>query len=159
MYHNIDSFTQRLEQKRQAFLAYESTTAAMLTCELEELEGRMRRREELAAQSDRIDEELAVLLQQAGGDAPLLREALSGRASRDSLPGEMLSVYDLAAGTRAVIGRIRELEGQLLPRLEAEKEELLVKIREINASAEAQASRFASGTESGRITRGTFGRA
>lgn len=158
--YDISSLLAQLEQKRSAFLAFERASAAMLCCESDELQGYMQQREKLVGESDRLDEQIEALLRQAGPQEEALRQALGGRCGWDALPDELRPVYDAAAGTRAIIRRIRELEAQLLPRLEAEKAQLLVKIREINQSVDARAARFSGRTYGARPAGGSnLGRA
>lgn len=143
-----------LTEELEVLIAFEAATQRMLTCDTERLEEEMRQRERLIQRLQRLDGELAELCGEAGEEGEAVFAAARGQGEPDTMPGELLEIYNQALALRAVLARLPESEMQALMRLRLEQEKVLMKIKAANQGGTAKAARFFSvGSGQGRGSR------
>lgn len=111
-----------LEQKKQAFDAYEAATEALLQCEADSVEHYITQREQLASKIDGLNAEIRRLCAEDTAGAALENAAFS-RLNYDDMPAEHRPLYELDQQTRTILYRIGEANPKVVERLEQFRKE------------------------------------
>ncbi len=138
----INELCEMLARKKDIFLQYEKDTEALLSCEADEIEAHMKSRKRLSGEVDRIDAALDRLAADGAENQTAVRQALKNHCGRSQIPAELRPVFDSAQQIFTVIHRIRRMESRAEERIKFEQDILLEKIKDLNRSTAAQASRF-----------------
>lgn len=138
----INQLCEMLAKKKDIFLQYEKDTEALLSCEVDEIEMHMKSRKKLSGEVDRIDAALDRLAADDAENQTAVRQALKNHCGRNQIPAELRPVFDSAQQIFAVVHRIQQMESRTEERIKFEQGILLEKIKKLNRSTAAQASRF-----------------
>lgn len=138
----IKELCELLTQKRDRFMQYEKETAALLTCDIQQLKMQIKVRQKIADEIDQIDESIAAKLQEHNKMQKQIKDAMSNRCARQKLPVEFQPVFDLAQQTFAVIHRVGRMESNAQDRIKHEQVVILGKIKQLNRSSTAKASKY-----------------
>lgn len=141
----ISEITSLLEKAQVDFLRFEEATNALVTCPFEQIEPNMKKRVSLSGKIDRIYERVYELCDQAPNPKQL-RDTVSNRANYADLDSAAQMVFEHAQKIFATVRRTLEMDEQVNARLNAEKDFILMKIRENNLGVEAKAAKFYGGT-------------
>ncbi len=118
-----------LEDEKQCFMQYEEATQALLDCEADAAEQYIIQRGMLANQVDALIEDMARLCD-AEPAGEVLLAAAKGGIEFARVPGEYQCVFYAGQAVRSVIYRIGQTEQQAMARLEALREQALMRIRQ-----------------------------
>lgn len=131
-----------LTQKREVFMRYENETAALLTCPIEEIEQHMNARQQLAGEVDGLDAHIAQLTQKNKDQQKELECAIKNQCARHELSPNVKPVFDASQQIFAIIHRIQRMETNVEERVKYEQKMLLEKIKQLNRSSTAKASKY-----------------
>lgn len=131
-----------LTQKREVFVRYENETAALLTCPIDDIEQHMKARQQLADEVDGLDVHIAQLTQKSKEQQKELELAIKNLCARQELSPEVQNVFDASQQIFAVIHRIQRMETNVQERIQYEQKMLLEKIKQLNRSTTAKASKY-----------------
>lgn len=138
----ITELCEMLAKKKDIFLQYEKDTQALLSCEVDDIETYMKSRKRLSGEVDRIDAALDRLAADNAENQTAIRRALKNHCGRNQIPAELRPVFDSSQQIFAVVHRIRQIELRAEERIKFEQGILLEKIKKLNRSTTAQASKF-----------------
>lgn len=138
----IQAICDLIAEKKRAFIEYENHTQSILSCELEEIEAHVQRRQELVEQVQEADRKLEELCRSNPIDGSLMLQAIQNKCDRAELPPQQLCIFDAAQEVFSVINRILNIETQASDRIHREQDALLQKIRETNNGTPAQAAKY-----------------
>lgn len=140
--NTLKELCQLLTQKWNVFMQYEKETAALLTCDIQELEKQIKIRQKLANEIDEIDKSITEQTQENSEMQKQIKDAMSNSCARQALPEELQPVFDLAQQVFAVIHRVRRMESNAQERIKHEQTVILGKIKKLNRSSTAKASKY-----------------
>lgn len=138
----MNELCEMLAKKKEIFLQYEKDTDALLSCEIEEVEAHIKNREKLSEEVDRIDAALDRLAADSAENQTVVRQALKNQCGRNQLPAALWPVFDSAQQIFSIMHRIQQIESRAEERIKFEQEILLEKIKKLNRSTAAQASKY-----------------
>lgn len=118
-----------LDKRGKLFLEYEDLTQELLKCDVDDVEYYITQRNTLANAIDEVAEEIGRVCDAAPG-GKVLFDAANARINFDSVPSELLPVFELGQNVRGIIARIGQTNQQVLERLQMFQNEARDKIRQ-----------------------------
>lgn len=135
-----------LQKKRELFLEYEKETMEIAAGSEDDIEKHMENRIRLQSEIDENSGRLEQLCESADEPEKLLA-AVKSSCTREELSEELQEIFELSMQVRSVVNRIQMTEPQAMGRLESVRDEALKKIKEMNQSSQAKASRYYNSTQ------------
>ena len=130
-----------INDKYEHFVEFEKVTSNILSCDIDDIENLIKKRESLINLITKIDSEITKLCSEC--DYPeIALKAVKCLCNRNEIPQELKKVFDATMNVFSVVNRINDLDNQARQRIDQEKTILLIKIKENNKSAGAQASKY-----------------
>ncbi|MEM1485302.1 hypothetical protein V6615_10545 [Oscillospiraceae bacterium PP1C4] len=156
----IELICQLLCEEKAAYLEYETHTQRLAICDIDEIELYVEQREALIKQINEMDQQIKKLCDKDEADGLLAYQAVKCKCDKEQLPERLDKIYDAGQEIFAVANRIRGMEPQILERLEFERANLLMKIKENNQSVQAKASKYYSpDLQEGRLLNSKYAKA
>lgn len=107
---------------------YEQCTEQMLTCDFDDIDHYITKRNELAIVIDQFNDEIFALSQMEP-DSDVLMDAVKNSCDYDALPESYLEIYRKGQEVFSKLNRIMGMQERIIQRLQSEKQATIVRIQ------------------------------
>lgn len=145
--NSLSEILSLLGEKKSTLLEVEQVSDEMKNAPAEELLALFTKRGELLESAQKINERINAL---AEGDEPLMA-ALKNSCEPAALSAELAEIFDESLRAKAVANRILHEEEGIKEHIQSERDELLVKIENLNSGGASVAGSYRRSVKTGVI--------
>lgn len=136
----IEKAKSLIERKIELFNEYERTTDCMLDCEIDNMLGLIKVRQDLAHSIDELDKEINDFYGLLGDDS--IKNAVSNKTAFGDCAEELKEMFSLGQNLRACFNRLAGKEEEITAYVETQKEKLLDLIKAQNSDMSAKSAMY-----------------